>query len=77
MRDVCLEINIVCKLLLRNVRYVPDIWLHLISVCILDGEGYSICFDERKRKLTKDSLIVAKDKKAGFSDCRLWYVVEM
>ena len=39
MVDICLETNIGCKLLLRDVRHVPDIRLNLISAGKLDGEG--------------------------------------
>ena len=44
MGDVCLETNTGCRLLLRNVRHVPDIRLHLISACVLDDESYSSHF---------------------------------
>ena len=46
--DVCLETNTGYQLLLRNVRYVPDILLHLISIYVLDDKGYSIYFDDEK-----------------------------
>ena len=64
MGDICLETNIGCKLLLRDVRHVPDIWLNLISAGKLDDEGrYNNNFSDGKWKLSKGSLAVAKGKK--------------
>ena len=39
VRDISLETNIDCKLLLKDVRYVPDIRLNLISTGKLDDDG--------------------------------------
>lgn len=48
MEDICLEIWIRHQLLLKNVRYVLDIHLHLISIGILyDGE-YHCHFGEEE-----------------------------
>ena len=63
MGDICLETNIGCKLLLRDVRHVPDIRLNLISAGKLDDEGYTNNFSDGKWKLSKGSLVVAKGKK--------------
>jgi len=60
---VCLETNLGYKLLLKNVRRVPDIRLNLISTDKLDDEGFNNKFGDRIWKLTKDSLVVAKCKK--------------
>jgi hypothetical protein len=40
IEDENVKISIGCKLILKNVRYVPDIRLHLISVGTLDDDGY-------------------------------------
>ena len=61
--NICLETNIGCKLLLKDVRHVPDIRLNLISTGKLDDEGYNNHFGDGKWKLTKGSLVVAKGKK--------------
>ena len=53
-----LEINWYSK----EVRHVPDIHLNLISTCRLDDEGFTNSFDESKWKLTKCSLVVAREK---------------
>ncbi|KAF5932870.1 hypothetical protein HYC85_029041 [Camellia sinensis] len=63
MGDVCLETNLGCKLLLKDVRHVPDIRLNLISTGKLDDEGFNNKFGNGILKLTKGSLVVAKCKK--------------
>ena len=61
--DICLETNIGSKLVLKDVRHVPDIRLNLISTGRLDDEGFTSYFGESKWKLTKGSLVVARGKK--------------
>ena len=39
--NIYLETSIGCKLLLKDVRYVPDICLNLISTGKLDDDGYT------------------------------------
>ena len=63
MGNICLETNLGCKLLLKDVRHVPDIRLNLISIGRLDDEGYNNHFGDGKWKLTKGSLVMAKGKK--------------
>lgn len=48
MKDICLEISTGYRLILRDVRHVPDIWLNSISTGKLDDEGFSNHFGERK-----------------------------
>ena len=60
--DIFLNTSIGNKLVLNDVRHVPHIRLNLISTGRLD-EGFTNSFGESKWKLTKDSLIVAKEKK--------------
>ena len=48
-----------CKLVLRNVRHVPDIRLNLLSTSVLDDEGFSSLLGERKWKLLKGGMVVA------------------
>lgn len=61
--DVCLETMNGMKLLLRDVRHVPDMRLNLISVDKLDEEGYCNTFHNGQWKLTKGSLVVARGTK--------------
>ena len=63
MGDICLKTYIGCKLLLKDVRHVPNIRLNLISTGKLDDEGYNNQFGDGKWKLSKNSLVVARDKK--------------
>ena len=57
--DVVLVSNSGSKLVLRDVRHVPDIPLSINSTGKLDDEGYESYFGEGRWKLTKDSLIIA------------------
>ena len=61
--DIFLETSIGNKLVLKDVRYVPNIRLNLISIGRLDDEGFTNFFGESKWKLTKGSLIVASGNK--------------
>ncbi|VFQ78891.1 unnamed protein product [Cuscuta campestris] len=63
MGDVCLETSTGCRLVLRDVRHVPDIRLSLISAGLLDDEGYANKFCDGRWKLSKGSLIMARGKK--------------
>ena len=49
-----------CKLVLRNVRHVPDIRLNLLLAGVLDDEGFSNQLGERKWKLLKGRMVVAQ-----------------
>ena len=48
MGDICLETNIGYSLVLKNVRYVLDIRVNLISTGKLDDEGYKNQFGDGK-----------------------------
>ena len=61
--DVELETNIGCKLVLKDVRHVPEMLFSLIYVGKLDDEGYHTHLGEGKWKLTKGSLVLPKGKK--------------
>ena len=41
VEDICLETSIDCKLLLKDVRYVPNIRLNLISTGKFDDNGFT------------------------------------
>ena len=71
--DICLETNAGCKLLLKDVKHLPDIRLNLISTWKFDDDnGYTNQFGEGKWKLTKGSLVLAKGKKTN-----TLYVIEV
>ncbi|KAG8377191.1 hypothetical protein BUALT_Bualt08G0002500 [Buddleja alternifolia] len=63
MGNINLETDTACRLILRDVRHIPDIRLNIISNGKLDDDGYVSNFGEGKWKLTKGSLITAKGKK--------------
>ena len=51
------------KLVLKDVRHVPDVRLDIISIGKLDDEGYPNHFSARRWKLAKGSQIIAKCQK--------------
>ncbi|KAL6318079.1 hypothetical protein AAG906_035224 [Vitis piasezkii] len=56
MEDVELETSIGCKLVLKDVKHVPEMRFSLISVGKLDNEGYHSHLGKGKWKLSKGSL---------------------
>lgn len=48
-------------MILKYVKHAPDICMHLISMAKLDDDGSCNTFVNGQWKLTKASLIVAKD----------------
>lgn len=45
---------------IRNVRYVPNRKINLISLRILEDEGHFFKFDNQVLKIIKGSLIIMK-----------------
>ena len=70
--DVCLETENGRRLVLKNVKHIPDICLNLISTSKLDDEGFKNTFHNGQWKLTKGSLVVARGKK----DLALYFMHE-
>ena len=62
VEDVCLKFDTRMELVLRNVIYVPDMRLNVISTGLLDDDGYNN-FGDGIWKLTRGSLIVTRGKK--------------
>ena len=60
---VHLETSTGCKLVLRNVGHVPEIRLNLLSAGVLDDEGFNNLLGERKWKLLKRRMVVARAQK--------------
>lgn len=60
IEDVCLKTNNEYKLLLKNIIHIPDICLNLISILVLDGEGYQNYFGKEKWKFTRGYLMVTE-----------------
>lgn len=59
------------KLTLKDVNYVPDIRLNLLSVAKLRDEGYYRLFSEYSWKLSKGSMIVARGMKCSNLYCHM------
>jgi GAG-pre-integrase domain len=55
-----METSLGCKLTLKNVRYVSDKRIYLISVGVLDDDKYQSHFFGGKLKLLKGLLVVAR-----------------
>ena len=53
------------KLILKEVRYIPELKKNLISVNKLDQEGYKIIFKNNQWKISKGALVVIKGKAVG------------
>jgi hypothetical protein len=65
MGDIQLETDIGCKLILKDVRHVPEMRFNLISIGKLDDEGYHNYHGGGHWKLSKGSLILARGKKTS------------
>uniref|UniRef100_A0A2N9HS85 Integrase catalytic domain-containing protein n=1 Tax=Fagus sylvatica TaxID=28930 RepID=A0A2N9HS85_FAGSY len=60
--DICVETNTGYTLKLKDVRHIPDMHLNLISISVLDKEGYESHLGNGKWKLFKGSLVFARGK---------------
>lgn len=69
--DICLETNTNCYLTLEDVRHVSDMHLNLISIGLLDEEGYTSVFGDKKWKPTKSYFVISRGKKVSN-----FYVIE-
>ena len=63
--DICLKTNVGCILVLKDVRHVPDLRMNLISGIALDQDGYENYFANKKWRLTKGALVIAKGVARG------------
>ena len=63
--DVWLMTPTGCKMLLKDVRHVPEVRLNLISAGRLDDEGYTSSIRNGSMKFNKGSLIVARARKVN------------
>ncbi|KAF2294481.1 hypothetical protein GH714_011777 [Hevea brasiliensis] len=66
--DACLMIENGMRLVLRDVRHIPNMRLNLIFVDRFDNEGFCNTFKNGKWKLTKGSLVEAR----GIKQSRLY-----
>ncbi|GKA00322.1 retrovirus-related pol polyprotein from transposon TNT 1-94 [Tanacetum coccineum] len=63
--DVVLKTSFGTSWTLKDVRYFPCLKSRLISVGQLDEEGYHVGFKDQQWKVTKGSLVVARENKRG------------
>ncbi|KAL0551899.1 hypothetical protein IC582_010991 [Cucumis melo] len=61
--DVHLKNRNGSRLILKNVKHIPDIRMNLISTGKLDDEGFCNTFDNGIWKLTKGSMVIASGQK--------------
>ncbi|KAA0040427.1 Retrovirus-related Pol polyprotein from transposon TNT 1-94 [Cucumis melo var. makuwa] len=61
--DVHLKNRNGSRLILKNVKHIPDIHMNLISTGKLDDEGFCNTFDNGIWKLTKGSMVIASGQK--------------
>ena len=54
------------RLVLKNIRHIPDFLLNLLLIGVLDEEGYYSVFGDSKWKLIKKSLVAVRDIEQGF-----------
>ena len=59
---ICIQTSMECTLTLKDVQHILDLHLNLISVHMLDKDGYSHFISNDNWKLTKGSLVVAWGK---------------
>ncbi|KAG9446485.1 hypothetical protein H6P81_012613 [Aristolochia fimbriata] len=60
-----LKMNDGGKLILKEVRHIPDLQKNLISVNKLDQEGYKIAFENSSWKVSRGALTLIKGKAVG------------
>ena len=60
--DIFLQTSMGCTLTLKDVQHDPDLHLNLISMHMLDKDGYSHFINSGNWKLTKGSLMVARGR---------------
>jgi GAG-pre-integrase domain len=60
--DIYLQIDMSCRLILKDVWHIPDLRLNLISGNVLDKDGFKHYLEGGEWKLSKGSMVVAKGK---------------
>jgi hypothetical protein len=58
IKNICVDISLGCKLILKEVWHVSDMRLYLISICALDNDGYQNHFFGGSRKVLRGHLNV-------------------
>ena len=59
---ICIQTSMGCTLTLKDVRYIPDMCLNLISMHMLDKDGYNHSLSIGNWKHTEGLLVVARGR---------------
>lgn len=51
--DIPVKTNVGCKIILKDLRHIPDLWLNLMSPYMLDEGGFDIHFGKGTGSLLK------------------------
>ena len=60
--DICVETNTGYTLIVKDMRHIPGMRLNLISIRVLDEEGYENYLGHGKWKLYRGLLMFARGK---------------
>jgi len=60
--DICFLTNVGCLVVLKNVKHILHLSMHLTSISTLDNEGYKHKLGEGTWKFAEGSLLVARGK---------------
>ena len=60
--NIFIQTSMGCTLTLKDMRHILDLRLNLISIHMLDKDGYNHSINSGNWKLTKGSLVVARDR---------------
>ena len=60
--DICIQTSMGCTLTLKDVRHIPDLRLNLISMHMMDKDGYNHFITSGNWNLTKGLLVVAQGR---------------
>ena len=60
--DVCIKTNVGCRVMLKNVRHILDLCFNLILTLVMDQVGYCNHLGNRRWKLTKGLVVVARGR---------------
>jgi len=58
--DICIQTNVGCIIVLKNVRHIPNLCLNMIFMSVVDKDAYKHQLGGGFWKLTKGSLLMAR-----------------
>ena len=66
--DMCIKTNVGSTAMLKDVRHVPDLRMNVFFTLVMDRAGYCNYLGNRRWKLTKGPLVVAR----GHACCSMY-----